>query len=298
LFSVLNRNVDFAWRFRKSGDHVEQTNLSDTVVRWLRPVPATRRVTHVIFDFDGTLSWLRHGWPEIMLRIFRARLPRLPGESETEAASKLLEGILALNGKPTIHQMIYFEREARARGGTPPSAEALLKEYTDELHEAIQRRCEKIRSGAVARDHYVIAGARPLLEELRRRSLTLVILSGTLEELVKQEAALLGLSEFFGGHIYGSTPDPHQFSKKQVIERLIETERIHGANLVSFGDGPMEIVSTKEVGGIAIGVASHEERNGCGEMDSGKAVVLREAGADALISDYRCAPEFLFLFDT
>ena len=42
---------------------------------------ARPQISHVVFDFDGTLSWLRHGWPEIMLRLFREHLPRRAGES-------------------------------------------------------------------------------------------------------------------------------------------------------------------------------------------------------------------------
>jgi hypothetical protein len=28
------------------------------------------QISHVVFDFDGTLSWLRHSWPEIMYELF------------------------------------------------------------------------------------------------------------------------------------------------------------------------------------------------------------------------------------
>ncbi len=37
-----------------------------------RPRP---RVSHVVFDFDGTLSWLRHGWPEMMVEVMRETTP-------------------------------------------------------------------------------------------------------------------------------------------------------------------------------------------------------------------------------
>ena len=37
-----------------------------------RPRPG---ITHAVFDFDGTLSLIRHGWPDIMLAMFLEMLP-------------------------------------------------------------------------------------------------------------------------------------------------------------------------------------------------------------------------------
>jgi hypothetical protein len=103
---------------------------------------------------------------------------------------------------------------------------------------------------------------------------------------VKREARLLGLQEFFGEHIYGSTPGRH-FSKKDVIDRILAEERIEGRHLLAFGDGPVEIEFTKAVGGVAIGVASDENANGSGLLDADKREHLVRAGADVIIPDYR-----------
>src|SRR4051812_49163753 len=82
------------------------------------------QISHVIFDMDGTLSWLRHGWPEMMIELFRkhypAHYPAHPGETEKEIHHLLLSEILSLNGKPTIHQMVTFCERVQARGGTLP----------------------------------------------------------------------------------------------------------------------------------------------------------------------------------
>ena len=40
------------------------------------------RISHVLFDFDGTLSLIRQGWPEVMVPMFAEMLPALAGESE------------------------------------------------------------------------------------------------------------------------------------------------------------------------------------------------------------------------
>ncbi len=38
-----------------------------------RPRP---EISHVLFDFDGTLSLIRQGWPEVMVPMFVEMLPR------------------------------------------------------------------------------------------------------------------------------------------------------------------------------------------------------------------------------
>ncbi len=55
-----------------------------------------------------------------------------------------------------------------------------------------------------------------------------------------------------------------------VIERILRENRIHGEQLLSFGDGYVEIENTKEVGGLAVAVASDEAHNGSGHMDDWK----------------------------
>ena len=244
-------------------------------------------ISHVIFDFDGTLSWLRHGWPQNMYDIFRRHWPARANETEETIREALMSIVLGLNGKPTIFQMTTFVERVGARGGQCPSASALLEEYQTALDHKITECTTAIQQRACDPDAFVVHGVRSLLEKLQERGVTLIILSGTIEHRVKEESALLDLSRYFDHHIYGSTPDPSQFSKQRVIERLLREERIQGEHLVSFGDGPVEIECTRAVGGLAIGVASDEERNGSGIIDSWKERELRAAGAQHIIADYR-----------
>jgi phosphoglycolate phosphatase len=258
-------------------------------VEWRPGFIPEPRISHVVFDFDGTLSWLRHGWPEIMYRVFREHLAPQPDETEGTLHDRLIELIVSLNGKPTIFQMIRFAELARARGLTTPEPESLRAEYQRRLDDAIQERSVRIRSGQASPDDYVVHGARQLLHWLRGRGLNCIILSSTVEERVREEAALLELTPFFGLHIYGGTGDPAQFSKMAVFRRLLQTEAIPGHQLLSFGDGPVEIANTKELGGTAIAVCSDENHNGSGLPDPFKQRVLWAAGADAAIPDYRDA---------
>jgi phosphoglycolate phosphatase-like HAD superfamily hydrolase len=251
----------------------------------IRPFEPRPDISHVIFDFDGTLSWLRHGWPRIMLDLFLEFYPSTAA-SRSEIEQLLLDDILGLNGKPTIFQMQRFVERVAAKGGKCPAPEALLNTYQDRLDLAIALRTQEIRTKTAATDHYVVHGARALLNDLKERGLTLIILSGTIEHRVKEEAEILGLTPYFGSHIYGGTVDPGQFSKKAVIDRLLREERIEGRHLLSFGDGPVEIFHTQEIGGLAVGVPSDEDLNGSGVGDVHKKKQLIEAGAHMLTPDY------------
>jgi phosphoglycolate phosphatase len=244
-----------------------------------------RSLSHVVFDFDGTLSWLRSGWPDLMAHLFREYLPARFKESPSVLA-ELRRDILALNGKPSIYQMRRFHERAREFNFVPPAPEELLDRYLSRLDVTLQFRIESLIRCEIAPDHFVIVGARSLLNALHERGLQMIILSGTAEPDVRCEAELLGLAGYFGEHIYGSTPGK-DFSKKDVIDRIIREEGIEGAHLLSFGDGPIEIEFTKAAGGLAIGVASDENANGSGLVDEDKRQHLCRAGADAIIPDYR-----------
>ena len=75
---------------------------------------------------------------------------------------------------------------------------------------------------------------------------------------------------YFGHQIYGAKDDYKTFSKKMVIERILRENAIRGEQLLSFGDGYVEIENTKEAGGLAVAVASDEANNGSGRMDEWK----------------------------
>jgi phosphoglycolate phosphatase len=255
-----------------------------TIRTHFRPRP---EISHVIFDFDGTLSWLRHGWPGLMCELLLEHIPLQRGESREQLRQSLLERILSLNGKPSVIQMQLCVEQAEKRGSPKPDRENLLLEYHHRLERMIQERTKLIHESKAQRDDFIVHGGRAFIEELRERDLNLIILSGTIERQVKQEADLLDLSRYFGQHIYGGTPDLAQSSKRLVIERLMLEQRISGQQLLAFGDGALEIGLTKAAGGLAVGVASDEEQNGSGQMHPVKLKQLGDAGADLLIPDYR-----------
>ena len=254
------------------------------------PFFATKqRVTHVVFDFDGTLSWLRHGWPEMMLETFAPHLPEGQDIHDPVIRERLLHLILALNGKPTIQQMAMFHEYARLHGSAVPEPEPLRAAFQACLDGHIEARTARITGGIVPVETYVVAGARALLEHLCGLGLRLYVLSSTVQHRVREEAAIPGLSEYFGERIFGSPPDPTGYTKRAVFERILREEGIPGGQLLAMGDGPVEIADAKALGGVAVAVCTDEAVNGSGICDPFKREQLLAAGADVAIPDFNAA---------
>jgi phosphoglycolate phosphatase-like HAD superfamily hydrolase len=257
------------------------------LVEWRSPFLPPTRVSHVLFDFDGTLSLIRQGWPEVMLPMFAEFLPRLPGETDEQVRRLLFEDIMRLNGKQTIYQMIQLAERIRDRGGQPAEPLWYKHEYLRRLDLRIQHRIDGIQQGSLDPEQFLVHGSRALLERLAALGLPLYLASGTDEPFVKREADLLGIAHFFQGRIYGAKDEYKAFSKKMVIERILRENSIPGQQLLAFGDGYVEIQNTKETGGFAVAVASDEANNGSGRMDDWKRQRLLGVGADLVIPDFR-----------
>jgi phosphoglycolate phosphatase len=256
----------------------------------LEPRP---EISHALFDFDGTLSLIRQGWPEVMVPMFVEALPRLPGETDDQVEQLVLDDIMRLNGKQTIYQMIQLAERIQDRGGKPREPLWYKHEYLRRLEAHIGARTAGLRSGGIRPDQLLVHGARPLLKHLRDRGLQLYLASGTDESAVKDEAELLEITSDFGANIYGALDDYKQFSKKMIIDRILREHNVPGRRLLSFGDGYVEIENTKQVGGLAVAVASDEAHNGSGRIDEWKRRRLLGVGADAVIPDYRDAVSFV-----
>ena len=264
-----------------------------TPVKWEIEPLGLGKVTHVVFDFDGTLSWLRHGWPELMLEVFEENMPAGLSVRDSQTRAELTVLILALNGKPTIEQMRAFAEWSLSQGGVQLNPEQLRVTFQDRLDAQIRERTAQVHSQTVAPDAYVVAGARALLEFLAARGVQLFVLSSTVEHRVREEAELLGIAHFFGERIHGSPLDPSQFTKRAVFERILAEAGISGEQLLAFGDGPVEIAEAVRLGGAAVAVCSDENHNGSGVCDPWKFDQLRAAGAHAALPDFRNALELI-----
>jgi phosphoglycolate phosphatase-like HAD superfamily hydrolase len=247
----------------------------------------------VLFDFDGTLSLIREGWPRVMIDLMMSHLRTLGlvRGPEADDARHVQAFVMALNGHPTVRQMERFAEEVTARGGTPASPAAYLQEYLDALMRVVSGRWDALETGRAAAAEWVVPNAHGVLGELRHRGVPLYVASGTDLAHVSREVELLALAPFVGGRVYAPKDNDATFRKRDVIERALREVGVPGNALLGFGDGVVETQEVKRVGGVAVGVASVEA--GARGVSAAKRETLIAAGADIVIPDYDCAADLL-----
>jgi phosphoglycolate phosphatase len=115
--------------------------LPHTGIEIIRPLQLDRPPQHVLFDFDGTLSLIREGWPEVMIPLMVETL-QATGTDESPAALHELcsDFVTALTGKQTIYQMIRLAEEVTRRGARPKDPMVYKQQYLDRLGERITDR--------------------------------------------------------------------------------------------------------------------------------------------------------------
>lgn len=267
--------------------------LPQTSIEIVREVALTEPPRHAVFDFDGTLSLIREGWPEVMVPLM-VEVLRATGtsESDDELSRLSLDFIMQLTGKQTIYQMMRLADEVRQRGGSPEDPLVYKQRYHDRLLVRINHRRDGLRTGGIAAEEFLVPGSVELLRGLQSRGVMLYLASGTDEVYVREEVELLGLTPYFGAHIYGARDDFQNFSKQMVIERILRENNAAGSRLLGFGDGYVEIDNIKTAEGTAIAVAS-DEQNKSGRPDPWKRDRLIGVGADIVVPDYRDADVLL-----
>jgi len=260
------------------------------MVENVNPGVSARNARIVLFDFDGTLSLIRSGWMHVMVPMMVEILFDLKtGESEEQLRSLVEDFVWRLTGKETIYQMIAFAEAVEARGGQALQPLAYKKMYLDLLWKKIEKRVEGLRQGQTDPEAFLVPGSRALLERLREKGLRMYLASGTDEVYMKEEARLLGVAQYFDGGVYGALDDYKSFSKAILIQRILSTTEFQGDQFLVFGDGYVEIEEVKNVGGVAVGVASEEPA--CHRVDEWKRQRLIGVGADYIVPNYLCGEE-------
>jgi phosphoglycolate phosphatase-like HAD superfamily hydrolase len=244
-----------------------------------------------LFDFDGTLSLIRAGWIDVMVPMMVEVLADLKsGESEAELRSVVEEFVGRLTGKQTIYQMIELADNIAKRGGTPEDPLVYKRMYLDRLWTRIEHRVEELRKGRCSPEKYLVPGSRALLEALSERGYTMYLASGTDDAYMQEEARLLDVHRYFAG-VHGALDDYKSFSKAILIQRIISSAAFAGEEFIGFGDGYVEIENVKQVGGVAVGVATNEPE--CLTVDEWKRQRLISVGADFIIPNYSDLDELL-----
>ncbi|MGB6947104.1 MAG: HAD family hydrolase [Bryobacteraceae bacterium] len=260
------------------------------MVENIKPGISARQARVVLFDFDGTLSLIRSGWMNVMVPMMVEILADLKtGESDEQLRTIVEELVWRLTGKETIYQMIAFAEAVEARGGKALDPLVYKKMYLDLLWQKIEKRVEGLRQGQTDPEEFLVPGSRALLERLREKGLKMYLASGTDEIYMKEEARLLGVTQYFDGGVYGALDDYKSFSKAILIHRILSTAEFQGDEFLVFGDGYVEIEEVKNVGGVAVGVASEEPD--CIRVDPWKRQRLIGVGADYIVPNYLCGEE-------
>jgi len=262
------------------------------MIEQLRPGVSAKNAKVVLFDFDGTISLIRAGWMDVMVPMMVDILRNTQtGESGEDLRLIVEEFVGRLTGKQTMYQMIELAENVEKRGGHPPDPLVYKKMYLDLLHAKIHHRLEELSSGAVSPEKYLVPGARQLLEALKERGLKMYLASGTDHVYMSREASLLDVDGYFDGGVFGALDDYKSFSKKILIQQVIAKSECQGDQFLGFGDGYVEIENVKEVGGVAVGVATAEPE--CLHVDQWKRTRLAGVGADFIIPNFLCHRELL-----
>ena len=94
--------------------------LQSDEIEVLRPDLVRGRFRSAIFDFDGTLSLIREGWPQVMIPMMVEFLRETSTvETDGQLTHAVEDFVMRLNGRQTIYQMIQLADEVKKRGGTP-----------------------------------------------------------------------------------------------------------------------------------------------------------------------------------
>ena len=256
-----------------------------------------------IFDNDGTISTLREGWEKIMQPMM---VKAILGKNHKDAddtlyhkvESRVAEYIDKTTGIQTLSQMqglIVLVREF----GRVPEEEILdifgyKKIYNDELLLMVKERELKLRRGELSLEDFTVKNSVAFVTRLYQAGVKLYLASGTDVEDVKSEAKALGYEYLFEGRIYGAVGDINKEAKKIVLDRILDSiGSAESGQIITFGDGPVEIRETHKRDGITVGLASNEQRRY--GLNAHKRTRLIKAGADIVIPDFSQMGELLEL---
>lgn len=257
----------------------------------IEPIKQGRKFRIAMFDFDGTLSLIREGWQEIMIPYFCEEFfCSVPDrkESDDEVLELVTDFVDELTGKQTIFQCMQLKTEIEKRGGIAKEAMDYKNEYLRRLFLKIESKREGLADGSISPESLLVKGSVAFLEALKEKGIEIFCASGTDQPQVIEEAKLLGLDKYFGNNIFGAL-DEHasQCSKELVINRVLKDKDVKGENLLSFGDGFVEIELVKNVGGYAVAVATDEKTQKGVNLQ--KRARLLSAGAHAVVPDFENA---------
>ncbi len=303
---VLNigTDPDYVYNSELAEDTRHAKFLEDSEIEIINEWPKDLKISHAIFDHDGTISTLREGWEHIMQPMM---MKAILGEHFNDAdealyhkvQTRVVEFIDKTTGIQTLVQMKGLVDLVKEFGLVPEDQildEFGYKEiYNDELLKMVRVREAKLSRNELSLEDVTLKNAVKLLESLHNAGVTMYLASGTDEVDVKNEARILGYDHLFKGGIYGAVGDVTKEAKKMVLDRILNDIGTNTGQVATFGDGPVEIRETRKRSGVTIGIASNElKRHGLNES---KRTRLIKAGADIIVPDFSQLAKLLQLLN-
>ena len=284
---------DYVYLPELADDPRKARYLGDSEIEIVRDLPDDVNIRHAIFDHDGTISTLRQGWEEIMgPMMVRAILGTRYDDADEALYHGVVDAVRAFvdntTGAQTLVQMQglvgLIERFGCVEKADVLDMHGYKALYNEELMAMVRRRVAKLRRGELDAGDFLIKGARQFLEALCARGVKLYLASGTDQADVAAEAETLGYAHLFDGRIFGAVGDIKVEAKRVVLQRIFSEHGLTGSEVVTFGDGPVEIRETRKRNGIAVGLASDELRR-FGPSPAKRSRLIR-AGADLIVPDF------------
>ena len=260
-------------------------------------------IKHAVFDHYGTISTLREGWEQIMEPVM---IEAILGDQYKTAdkntydtvRNQVVHVIDMSTGIQTILQMEALVHMVDEFNFVPKDKildKFGYKEiYNDALMKIVDERLEKLKTGQLTIDDFTLKGAVDFLKTLKNKGIKLYLASGTDKQDVINEATMMGYADLFDGGIHGSMNDIKKYSKRMVIDKIINGNNLKGNELIVFGDGPVEIKECVRFDGIAVGLASDEVRRY--GLNKEKRSRLIKSGAHVIIPDFSQASRLEQLF--
>ncbi len=257
-----------------------------------------------LFDFDGTLSDERVGWPNLMVATNSAFFMSHTENklSHKDAEKSVIEDIEKTIGIPTYMQMKRLAAmiEKSGHNGAHLDPKLFKDVYNNSLVSMVESRRSQIRNGEISMEDLRIKGSVELLEELSKMLTDGIYLAtGSDVDAIKESVDYLGFSKFFPtDRIAGAgSLGPEDDAKEAVIKKMLTEYSIKGNQLLTFGDGFPEIVHTHLAGGLAVGVLTrdHSYYEHLGHFTlAQKEQRLRNAGAHIIVRNpYQNIPELI-----
>ena len=301
----IGRSPDYIYAPELADDPRHARYVEGTDIELVEIWGDARRITHAIFDHDGTISTLRQGWEAVMEPMMvKAILGDHYASADETLYSRVVERVRRFIDKTTgIQTLVQMQGLVNLvqEFGIVPTEEILdefhYKEiYLAALMKVVRERLAKLRRNELDVADVAVKKAPEFLERLHAAGVQLYLASGTDEAEVIAEAEALGYAHLFAGRIYGAVGDVKVEAKRVVLDRILnEIGAVREVSFAAFGDGPVEIRETRKRGGMTIGIASDEVRRY--GLEHGKRSRLIRAGAHVVIPDFSQLDHVLHLLD-